>query len=244
MSIDHRGRAWIAAAIVAGCFTGGEAFAQSGAVTVELKSGQQAGPPRITVLVTQLGSPDRLVASDSMIEASRPLRLTTLKSGRYRVEGRAVGFAPETSFVDVVDGVTAVVGLLLAKAAPVALEKVETKMPSRGRLNDFERRRSGGKGTFITEADITKRRSSRLVDILRDVRGLKINCQGGCTAQMVRSTTCEPRYFLDGFPTDASVLSTPLLDVAGVEVYRGPSEMPPEFVGGMSMCGAISVWTK
>lgn len=31
--------------------------------------------------------------------------------------------------------------------------------------------------------------------------------------------------------------------VAGIEVYRGPSELPAEFGGSVGRCGAIVIWT-
>ena len=34
------------------------------------------------------------------------------------------------------------------------------------------------------------------------------------------------------------------IEIAGVEVYRGPSELPAEFAGMESRCGAVVIWTK
>jgi hypothetical protein len=32
-------------------------------------------------------------------------------------------------------------------------------------------------------------------------------------------------------------------EVAGIEVYRGPSEIPAEYQGADARCGAIVIWT-
>jgi hypothetical protein len=90
---------------------------------------------------------------------------------------------------------------------------------------------------------MASRTNGRLIDVLRGVSGLRVECRSACTAQMVRSTTCEPKFFLNGFPAGAEILMTPVPDLAGVEIYRGPSEMPGEFLGSNSMCGALSIWT-
>jgi outer membrane receptor for ferrienterochelin and colicin len=113
-----------------------------------------------------------------------------------------------------------------------------------GHMSGFDKRRAQGKGTFFTEEDIRKSKRNQIADLVRSVRGVRVECANGCRVQMVRSTTCEPRYFMNGFPSDAGILQTPVLDVAGIEIYRGPSETPGEFMGAQSMCGAIVVWTK
>ena len=34
------------------------------------------------------------------------------------------------------------------------------------------------------------------------------------------------------------------VEVAGVEVYQGPAQLPAEFAGSDARCGAVVVWTK
>jgi hypothetical protein len=43
-------------------------------------------------------------------------------------------------------------------------------------------------------------------------------------------------------PPDIDAISVNSLE--GVEVYRGPSELPQQFAGGSSSCGAIVMWTR
>ena len=63
---------------------------------------------------------------------------------------------------------------------------------------------------------------------------------------MVRSPPgCYPQYFLDGTEsTPYFARNTPPQDVQGVEIYRGSSETPGEFIGSNSGCGVIAIWTK
>ena len=51
------------------------------------------------------------------------------------------------------------------------------------------------------------------------------------------------KVFLDGIPMrgDPGVL---MIEVAGVEVYKGPASLPAEFTGSDSRCGAVVIWTK
>ncbi|MCU0626706.1 MAG: hypothetical protein MUF21_09530, partial [Gemmatimonadaceae bacterium] len=50
-----------------------------------------------------------------------------------------------------------------------------------------------------------------------------------------------PLYFIDGFPTGADLLDMPIGDVGGVELYRGASEVPAEFLRDGASCGVIAI---
>jgi hypothetical protein len=173
-----------------------------------------------------------------------PLLVGGLAPGPYRIEVRAVGFAPFTADTTLSGNATVNLRIELDRVAALASVESRGAPVVRGRLAEFERRRVGGKGTFLTKADL-KKGQTRLVDALKSVRGLRIDCRGAaCYVRMIRSTACEPRIFLDGFPADIQALNTPILDIGGVEIYRGPSETPPEFSGADSMCGVIAIWTS
>lgn len=72
-----------------------------------------------------------------------------------------------------------------------------------------------------------------------DDRVLQANVTGGCAVL----------FFLDGvqlrdvyeYPLETYVSASA---VAGVEVYRRPSELPAEFSGSDSRCGVVAIWTK
>jgi hypothetical protein len=215
------------------------AQSSSGTLVVTMAGQAAEGGTRVHVLITTLDSIPHLVRADS---GTKELSFAALAAGRYRVETRSIGFTPDTAFVQVRDGRDANVTVNLKRAvtdlAPI------TVAGSTGHLTAFEKRRAQGKGTFLTAEELRKEKRSQVSEALRSVRGLRVDCGGGCRVHMVRSTTCEPRYFMNGFPSDAGILMTPLLDVAGIEIYRGPSETPGEFMGAQSMCGAIVIWTK
>ena len=224
--------------------TGASAQITAGAVVVSVgKTSVAASQELHTVLsTTTVDTAHRFVRTDSSDER-RPFTLLDVPAGRYRLEAKVIGFVPETAYVDVAAGKTARVEMELRHSA-IVLEKVETAGNGKGHLADFERRRAAGKGTFLTREDIQKKGQHSIAESLRGVRGLRVDCQSTCKAQMVRSTNCEPSFFVNGFPTDSQILFTPVLDVAGIEIYRGPSETPGEFLGSNAMCGAIVIWTK
>lgn len=109
---------------------------------------------------------------------------------------------------------------------------------------DFERRRIGGRGQFVTREEIEQRNAASLADLLRTLNGLRMVCRAsGCAVQMTR-TNCRPTYFADGFPADnTTVERMPVNDLFGVEVYD-LFEVPVELQRSQLRCGVISIWTR
>jgi hypothetical protein len=115
------------------------------------------------------------------------------------------------------------------------------------RYVDFERRRESASGTFLRWDDLIKLGSHTLDDALRTVHGVHIVCDSQsfeCQAAMARSPHCPPTWWVDGVKVRSFTETTPLLDIYGIEVYRGPAEVPGEFAGADAGCGVIAVWTK
>lgn len=62
---------------------------------------------------------------------------------------------------------------------------------------------------------------------------------------------CPVQIFLDGrLITRGAVMEVPVDDlvtpeaVEGIEVYRGLSTVPPEFLTPNSRCGVVAIWTR
>ena len=206
--------------------------------------GRETRDPIGGAAVTLLGT-NRGTTSDSMGRFA----LTGLAPGAVLLEIRAVGYATGSW------GITLRQGKVLdhvfeLELLPYNLPEVtvETK-PRRAmrRFADFERRRHAGMGYFITKEQIERASPAQLVDILVTVRGVQQVCLSNtCVAKMVRSPPgCYPQYFLDGNEsTPYFARNTSPQDVEGVEIYRGSSETPGEFIGSNSACGVIAIWTK
>jgi hypothetical protein len=115
------------------------------------------------------------------------------------------------------------------------------------RYVDFERRRQRKLGAYFRWDELEKHGYSSLGDALRTVRGIKIKCNQEtfeCFAFMARTPQCQPTWWVDGVEVRSFHENTSIRDVYGVEVYRGPGEVPGEYSGSNAACGVIVVWTK
>lgn len=215
----------------------------SAAIMGQLVDRQTRAPIRgATVLI--LGTP-AMATSDT---AGR-FEHTGLARGYHILQARAVGYTMGAWQVGLGEGEVLSLVLEMQPADPQLppIEVVTRRGEVGRRFEEFERRRERGQGHFITREQIVARNPNTLTDILRTVRGVRAECSGSsCILRMGRAVrSCEPEYFLDGFASSAFIAGgIPPLDVQGIEVYRGASETPAEFIGSSSGCGVISVWTR
>lgn len=173
-----------------------------------------------------------------------------LGSGTYLLEVRAIGYGVTSWLLRLRDGEVVdyifEVAPLGVDLEPIIVEGRPTY--AQRRMLEFEQRRRGGRGVFITEDQIETSHAATMADLLRGVPGVRLNCRSGiCTAQMTRGArgVCSADWVVDGSP--ATMSSTPHLPVVGiiaVEIYRSPNEAPPEFLKPDSQCGVIAIWTK
>jgi hypothetical protein len=173
---------------------------------------------------------------------------STLDAGSYVVQVHAVGYIPSARSFDIATG-QSVTHIFQLTTVPPVLTNVVVK--ARGaavgrRFEDFDRRRAGGRGQFLTRAEIEARSSINLSDLLQTMRGIRTECEGiTCRVETSRSTHgCEPAFFVDGRLSTTFGPSTPVRDIQGLEVYLGPSETPAEYLGPESGCGVIALWTR
>lgn len=111
----------------------------------------------------------------------------------------------------------------------------------------FYSRRERGFGYFIDRKRIDARDPARLADVLRMVPGVRLDPATG-RVRMRRGSAgsrCPVQFYLDGVPAyRLHPDEVAVQDVAGVEVYRGPSEIPIAFLRGTASCGVIAIWTR
>lgn len=118
-------------------------------------------------------------------------------------------------------------------------------------LDQFDRRRSGSRGVFITRDQIVKSGARIGSDVVRTVPGIRIvpsRFSGSNTVIMTRGSgarTCYPTMFVHGVPYSGVLDDFLAEDIEALEVYVGISEIPPELdKNGKGICGAIVVWTR
>ncbi len=168
-------------------------------------------------------------------EAQVTIEVTGYSRGDFKVP------LPATGFVDQVFGLD-FTGYLLAEE--VVRARADRLAP---RYMDFERRRERGLGAYLRWDEINNKGYSRVGDALRTVRGVRIRCDQQrfeCFAYMTRSPQCQPTWWIDGVEVRSFHESTPVRDIYGIEIYRGPGEVPGEFAGSDAACGVIVMWTK
>lgn len=115
------------------------------------------------------------------------------------------------------------------------------------RYSDFEARRARGQGSFLRWDQLTDERFGSVGDALKSIRGVRIQCDQAsyeCRAVMARSRNCVPVWIIDGMEAKMFHENTPIRDVYGIEIYRGPGEVPGEYAGSNAACGVIVMWTK
>ena len=150
---------------------------------------------------------------------------------------------------------------LPADSAVVELEPLDVRVRPpvrRGKMAGFHRRRSRGMGEFITRREIESRDPMRLSDLVHLASGVQTIPYGDASGRrhveisraafLEDTNVCRIQYWIDGVPFpgvnrfELDELSPD--DVQGIEIYRGPSEIPPQFNRRGSQCGVVLVWTR
>jgi hypothetical protein len=121
-------------------------------------------------------------------------------------------------------------------------------------LDNFRRRVASGSGVYITRADIQARRPMFMSDMLRSVPGVVFEGAGAGARPRINigrssAMNCQTQIFVDGLLATRGGADVRLDDlvnpmsVEGIEIYRGLSTVPPEFLNPDAKCGVIAVWT-
>jgi hypothetical protein len=226
------------------------------AVAVAPRPGAAQAALRGRVIDSELG---QAVANARVRINPGPPAFTTDSLGRFEARDLPAGvaevaiealgyeaavFTVRLSAADTVDGVFPLdfTGYRLAE---VVVEARAVQLAPR--YLDFERRRHTGMGAYLRWEEIAKKGFASVGDALRVVRGVRMQCNQEtfeCFAYMARTPQCQPTWWIDGVQVHSFHENTPIRDVYGIEVYRGPGEVPAEFTGSNAACGVIVIWTK
>ena len=179
--------------------------------------------------------------------------LSDLPAGTQTLEARYVGYAPKRVAVDLASNATRTVTVTLDERADV-LDQVTVYGKAtrrRGDIHGFLQRRQSGVGRFYTRADIDKMHPFEFTDIMRRVPGIKLVPTSYFDYTILSSRSagmsnggCQPSIYIDGARLIDDTALNGLLRpdaIAGMEVYSGPSETPPQYSYGD--CGSILIWT-
>ena len=209
-----------------------------------------------------------VVGGTAVAETNRRGRfiLSGVPVGVHELAVRRLGYAPLAHTVAVFRGVTTEVEIGLAPD-PVEMAPIVAVATRSRRLEVkgfYERKYWGeliGGATFLTEADIERRRPIFVSHLIADEPGIRLqNCRlrrGSCQLVNIRASSrmlggCPVGFYLDGTPvrglggrTGESIddLVRPF-DIAGIEIYVSASSLAAEFGGSASQCGVVAIWTK
>lgn len=222
--------------------------AQTAAATliVEVRSAESGAPLRGAQVVVE-GT-----GSGGVTDAQGRVRFRGLRAGSGQISARYLGYAPEARTVDFTAGSTSSLTLLLV-SKPIMLAEVKVRPPAGIRRlfhAGFYRRKMHGPGAFLTRSQIEQRNPQRLSDMLRNIPGLRLTTTqfGDGHASMSRAVMgrrCPIQYYMDGVLTHGLNIDDVLpRDVEGLEIYRGSSEIPPDYNRGTALCGVILIWTR
>ena len=228
-------------------------------LTVALASsaGGQSGRASLSGVVRDTGNAPIVLAQVSIAGVSTAtdsagrFAFRGLLAGPTRLTTRRMGFEPQDVPFDLVDDRADTITIVLALLARDLPGVTSTALGS-ARLLDFERHRLAGTGLYLDRKQIEARRTHYLSDLLRRMPGVRIGTDrnGRAILRMGRTSggrDCPPDFWIDGVRAQFfSVDDMPVADIEALEVYRGPSGLPPEYNArlGNPACGTVVIWTR
>lgn len=180
-------------------------------------------------------------------------KLAGVPPGKYEVEVSHLSHGTRRDSVRIRSGKTVRVAVAMA-TEPVELDPLTVEVTGvRYRwleANGFYRRMNRSAGHFITREQIEERDPARLIFMMRGISGVQIRgdhlVMNRAPTSMVTGRRCRLQYFVNGqsakLPLGINTFEPE--DVAGIEVYRGASELPMMFNEARSACGAVAVWLR
>jgi hypothetical protein len=178
--------------------------------------------------------------------------------GRYHLFGTRVGYADAQSPILELNAAGTFTAELTMGVEAIEITPIDVTVPRNRYLETrgFYERLQAGTGDYRTGDQLRSRNQQTLVDILRGMRGVKIQRVNWKSEVYLAGANCLPQIVVDGVTVryggkslrayDALTIED-LVNVAhieGIEVYRGSSGVPIEFEGPNASCGVIVVWTR
>jgi hypothetical protein len=191
-------------------------------------------------------------------------QIVDVPAGQYILIVRRIGFGPVSQVIDVSERDTLRLAYELTRIPRTSLDTVRVMAERTSRdLQEFEQRRLHGVGEFLTREQIARRGSLELSALMRGFRSVSIASdpsKGGAIPDIIAynkrdygnfltpgAGACPMQVVVDGvnMPSAFDLNLGPLISqIAGIEVYGGPSEAPAQFQGTDRRCGLILIWTR
>jgi len=194
------------------------------------------------ILVTATGSGTRVATAES--DSLGNFVLAVPDEGEYRVRVERLGYGDAEETVQLEGPDLSIHASLVPEALDLEPVVVTVRRRRSPRMEEFERRRANGFGSFVTRGDLEKGRHGRVTDALRHIPGLRVVTGSMGDGVLVMRGRCRPNIYIDGIATDPTVSLDLMLrpdDVEGIEVHSAAT-VPPQFA--REGCGVILVWTR
>ena len=210
--------------------------------------------PLNAAFVSILGTPLKIGTG-----ANGRFRITNVPPGQYLVIVKRVGYRPTSGVVDVKPTDTLRLAYTLEPIITTLQTVVVTEKPFSMRMQEFLARKKLGIGQFMTQEQIEAKNTVYPTELFRTFMSINVspdNSNGVLTQYYAMSHReganpqqggCPMQVYLDQIPLPTPFnldLLPPPKDIAGIEVYSGPSTTPPQFAGYNRGCGVILVWTR
>ena len=95
---------------------------------------------------------------------------------------------------------------------------------------------------FRRRAELNQRMGIGRIYMREDLEPLRITSARDLLARLTVGS-CRQTVLLDGMPADGMLFGLSADDLEGIEVYRGVTQIPPEFYR-YGMCGLTLLWTR
>jgi len=239
-------------------------FSEADAQTIEghlVESG--TGTPVILGEISMMTESGELVAQ-TVSNDTGFFSVTASDPGSYLIRAERMGYQSRVEGIfDLGEGGRITIEFRLLPE-PVALDTlgVSTDVRSaRLTLAGFYQRKTDEKGVFLGPEELAEKPVTQATEFFRSIPRLRVRqrpmggneiiVQGAAMISFTRSGICYPRVFVDGNEVFRGGDEPARLDdvvsaseIEGIEVYRGPAEIPTRYSGARSSCGVILVWTK
>jgi hypothetical protein len=207
------------------------------------------GPlPTTQIAITDLGRA-------TTTNARGAFRFDSIPPGTHRLYVRRIGYAELEFSVDLHSGDTLNRDIVMTRITILDSMSITGKPLARdAAMRVFEENRRLGLGKFLTAADLDKANGRSLPQMMNLFPFLTIARNGSgqykasVPARGVKSInggSCAVKVFVDGvLDRDYDLNAFPPYVIAGVEYYRGPAQIPPEYAGLGSVCAVIAIHTR
>jgi Carboxypeptidase regulatory-like domain/TonB-dependent Receptor Plug Domain len=207
--------------------------------------------------VVRLLRGDSAVAS-ALTDSTGRFTLAPTEPGRFSLVANRLGYADARSALFDIEADAALSADLIMSVDAVSVADLEITVPRDRYLESkgFYERMATGTGDFRTGEEVRRRNAQTLVDVLRGMRGVKVQRVGWKQEVYFAGAGCLPQVIVDGVTVryggrtvrSGGALSVEDLvnpaHIEGIEAYRGSSGVPLEFEGPNAACGTIVVWTR